>query len=165
MTVKTQTRRLPKTAKTIDNSPAERIVNDDPKLHAIFDVPSVSHQGDIIIVALPALPKTRKLRTNRQLAEGDTQGSRHILKRGKLFDADKNEVVKLIADNYKHKDGKPIIVNTKYVGPVFVSPKSPNENDISHPEHGDQGFPAGTICAVVYQRSLDAELREQRVAD
>ena len=42
--------------------------------------------------------------------------------------------------------------------------KSKN-NDLTHPEHGNQGFSAGAVCAVVYQRNLDAEEREARVLD
>jgi uncharacterized protein (UPF0335 family) len=36
---------------------------------------------------------------------------------------------------------------------------------LTHPEHGNHGFPAKTVCAVVYQRNLDAEEREARVRD
>jgi hypothetical protein len=56
-------------------------------------------------------------------------------------------------------------VEQRYVGPVFVSPSTPTADDLTHPEHGNQGFPAGAVCAVVYQRNLDAEEREARVAD
>ena len=55
-----------------------------------------------------------------------------------------------------------------------VAPKKPamvhvKNNGIRHrlihPEHGNHGFPARAVCAVVYQRNLDAEERAQRVAD
>lgn len=137
----------------------EAIVNDAPKLHATFEPGDVSHQGDLIIVAIHKLPASAKLRKNRQLADGDTQGSRHILEHGDVYDCDRAEVVVAI------KKANGVIVNERYIGPVFVSPESPTENDLTHPEHGNQGFPDGTVCAVVVQRSLDAEEREQRVAD
>jgi hypothetical protein len=140
-------------------APVERIVNDDPKLLPVFGVGDSAHQGDLILVGIGRLPKSAKPRKNRQLAEGSTQGSRHVLERGALYDAELNEVAALIEEATGCK------VGDAYVGPVFVSPKAPTEHDLTHPEHGDLGFPAGTVCAVVYQRSLDQEEREARVVD
>ncbi len=145
--------------KPVDGEVAERIVNDDPKLHATFEPGDVSHQGDLIIVCIHALPPSAKIRTNRQLADGSTQGSRHVLERGDVYDCQAGEVAAAI------QKANGTVVEAQYIGPVFVSPESPTENDLTHPEHGNQGFPAGTVCAVVYQRNLDAEEREQRVAD
>lgn len=137
----------------------ERLVNDEPKLLEAFTPGSVAHQGDLIIVGLSSLPASARPRANRQLAEGDTQGSRHVLKRGEIFDADPIEVSKLI-----HAITG-TIVEAEYIGPVFISPADPTAADLDHPEHGSQGFPPGTICAVVYQRNLDHEERESRVRD
>lgn len=138
----------------------ERICNNDPKLHSIFEPGSVSHQGDLMIVAISQMPRSAKPRTNRQLAEGDTQGSRHVMSRGEVYDADRNELRAAI------KNATGVDVNVEYIAPViFVSPAEPTEHDLTHPEHGHQGFPAGSICAVVYQRNLDAEEREARVRD
>lgn len=147
------------TKPTASAPPRESIVNDDPKLHADYPPGTVAHQGDLMIVSIHELPRTAKARKNRQLADGETQGSRHVLTRGSLYDADPNEVVQLI----KRATGQD--VDARYIGPVFVAPVSPTENDLEHPEHGNQGFPAGSICAVVIQRNLDAEEREQRTAD
>jgi len=119
----------------------------------------VSHQGDLILVAIAKLPKSAKPRKNRQLADGDTQGSRHVLERGEVFDCKASEVVKAI------KAATGCDVDKKYVGPVFRSPEEPTANDLTHPEHGNQGFPAGCVIAVVYQRNLDAEERERRTRD
>jgi hypothetical protein len=140
-------------------SPAERICNDESKLLASFEVGDVSHQGDIIIVRIASLPRSARPRSNRQLAEGTTQGSRHVLTRGDVYDANVREVASLL------KDATRVDVETRYVGPVFVSPADPTADDLTHPEHGNQGFPAGAVCAVVFQRNLDAEQREARVAD
>ena len=145
--------------KKIAQRKPEAIVNDAAKLHATFEVGDVSHQGDLIIVAISKLPASAKPRANRQLAEGSTHGSRHVLERGDVFDTQPAEVVELILA------ATGLRVDARYVGPVFVSPDEPTANDLRHPEHGDQGFPAKTVCAVVYQRSLDQEEREQRVAD
>lgn len=138
---------------------SERIVNDDSKFLASFGVGDVSHQGDLIIVGIEKLPVGAKVRKSRQLADGTTQGSRHVLERGEVYDCDAGEVAKAI----KYATG--CIVDAKYIGPVFVSPGNPTADDLTHPEHGNQGFPAGQVCAVVYQRNLDAEEREQRVRD
>jgi hypothetical protein len=138
---------------------AEAIYNVAPKLHATFEVGDVAHQGDLIIVRITALPSSAVPRADRQLAEGSTQGSRHVLVRGDVFNADTSQVQDAI------RSATGVLIDSKYVGPVFVSPESPTANDLAHPEHGDQGFPAGSVCAVVYQRNLDAEDREARVQD
>ncbi len=137
----------------------EAMVTDQPKLLQSFEVGDVSHQGDLIIVRIDALPASAKPRASRQLADGDTQGSRHVLERGDVYDCNVDEVAAAIKSATKCDVGR------QYIGPVFVSHPSPTENDLTHPEHGNQGFPAGAVCAVVHQRSLDAEQREQRVAD
>lgn len=137
----------------------ECIVNDAAKLHPTFEVGDVSHQGDLIMVSIRSLPKSAKPRKSRQLADGDTQGSRHVMTRGKVYDADASEVARLIMD------ATGISVEEQYIGPVFVSPARPTADDLTHPEHGNQGFPSGTICAVVVQRNLDSEERSARVAD
>lgn len=137
----------------------ERLVNNDPRLLDTFAPGDVSHQGDLILVCLLGLPASAKPRKNRQLADGNTQGSRHILERGDVFDCDASEVVQSIhASTY-------VSVDAKYVGPVFRSPPNPTPHDLTHPEHGHQGFAAGCVVAVVYQRNLDAEERERRTID
>lgn len=137
----------------------EAIVNDSPHLHETFEPGDVSMQGDLIIVAIKSLPKSAKPRKDRQLADGNTQGSRHVMTRGDVYDCDPTEVQTAIREVTGCEVGR------GYIGPVFVSPENPTENDLHHPEHGAQGMPAGTICAIVFQRSLDQEEREQRVAD
>lgn len=136
-------------------SHSESIVNDALKVFGKEWMPrDVSFQGDLCIVCLPSMPEIAKPRRNRQMADGDTQGSRHIVKRGKCFDADAAEVARLIESVTKCK------VDPKYVGPVFKGPAY-----LAHPEHGDQQWTGECINSVVYQRALDAEEREQRVRD
>lgn len=137
----------------------EQVVNNAPRLFDVFEVGYRSHQGDLIIIRIASLPPSARPRENRQLAEGTTQGSRHILARGTPYDCDAAEVAEAIKSATKR------MVAEQYIGPVFVSPDAPTENDLTHPEHGDQGFPAGAVCAVVYQRNLDAEERERRILD
>lgn len=138
----------------------ERIINNAPKLHEDFPVGTVSHQGDLIFVRISSLPKSAKPRLNHQLADGDTQGSRHVLTpNAKVFDCDPAEVSQLIFLANKCS------VSASLIGPVFISPRNPTEHDVTHPEHGHQGFEAGSIIACVYQRNLDSEEREQRTRD
>lgn len=139
-------------------APAESIANDAPKLHEVFEVGEAAHQGDLIIVRIASVPKSARPRKDRQLALGNTQGSRHILERGEVFDADAAEVSRMI----EQATGKTITAD--YIGPVFVSPDAPTENDLTHPEHGNHGFPAGAVCAVVYQRNFDTERQREVVA-
>lgn len=154
MTTKTRTRK-----QAARQAKPEAIVNDEPKMLNGFGTGDVSHQGDIMIVGIAKIPKSAKPRANRQLADGNTQGSRHILERGDVYDCSPDEVVKAIQAANGCK------VEAQYIGPVFVSPDKPTENDLTHPEHGNQGFPAGQVCAVVFQRNLDAEQRAQRARD
>ena len=135
------------------------IVNDESKILESFSVGDVSHQGDLTIIAISRLPKSAKPRASRQLADGNTQGSRHVLERGGVYDCDPAEVATLV------KSATGCDVPENFFGPVFVSPQDPTADDLTHPEHGNQGFPAGTVCAVKYQRNLDAERREVRSRD
>lgn len=138
----------------------ESIINDAPKMLEAFSVGDVTHQGDLTIVCIATLPKSAKPRKSQQIADGETQGSRHILRDGiAVYGCDPKEVAAAI------KAANGCGIGLPYIGPVFVSPANPTEHDLSHPEHGHQGFSAGAVCAVVIQRSLDAEEREQRVQD
>lgn len=143
----------------IKSAKPEAIVNDASKLHASFEIGDVAHQGDLIIVRIAALPKIARPRSNRQLADGNTQGSRHVMERGDVYDAKPADVAELV------RQATGLIVPVDYLGPVVVSPTEPTADDLTHPEHGNQGFPAGAVCAVVYQRNLDSEEREARVQD
>lgn len=135
----------------------ECIVNDAPHTHETWACGDVGLQGDLIFVGIGSLPKSAKPRKNRQLAEGNTQGSRHILSGGRCYECDTAEVAKLI------KAATKTAVDAKYIGPVFTTPC-----EVQHPEHGDHVWPKSLgkcFVAVVFQRSLDAEEREQRVQD
>ena len=128
----------------------EQIANDAPRVFDDFPVGSVSHQGDVILVSIAEIPATRKVRKDRQVADGNTRGSRHILKGGRLWDADAAGLI---------TDATGARIEPQYLGPVFRG------GELTHPEHGNQTFPKGCTIAVVYQRNLDAEQREQRVRD
>jgi len=74
-------------------------------------------------------------------------------------------ITTLTAQQQRDQAANKCVVEPQYIGPVFVSPEKPTANDLMHPEHGPQGFPAGAVCAIVFQRSLDSEERAQRVID
>jgi hypothetical protein len=137
----------------------ERIVNDSPRTFtdADFPVGSVAHQGDVILVRLAVMPAgVSKPRQSRQVADGTTQGSRHILDGGVAFDfAAPGDVAKAIRSVCPKAD-----VGEQYIGPVFTTPCV-----LTHPEHGDHHYEFEGVMAVVIQRNLDAEEREQRARD
>lgn len=125
-----------------------------PRRHETWSVGDKAHQGDLIFVALKKLPKSAKSRSDRQMAEGSTKGSRHILEGGKCFDCDAQELAKALKADAK------MIVDPKYIGPVFTG-----ECVLTHPQHQHQAFPNHACTVVVYQRNLDADEREARVLD
>ena len=138
---------------------AEALVNDAPRTftEADFPIGTVAHQGDLVMVRIRRLPKSAKKRSTRQMADGSTQGSRHILTEmsGDAFDCDAEEVVKALKTACPKVD-----IGAQYIGPVFRTPAA-----LEHPEHGDHIYAFEGVVAVVVQRNLDAERREQRTRD
>lgn len=131
---------------------AERIRNDELRVFGAEWMPGDSAaQGDLLLVCIHRLPKSAKPRDRRQLADGDTQGSHHMLEVGECFDADPADVVELI------KEATSLVVGGLYLGPVFRGPAL-----LTHPEHGDQQWTSPCVNAVVYQRVWDAERAEAR---
>lgn len=133
---------------------AEKMKNDAPRTFDAWQCGDVAAQGDLNIVCIGQLPKSAKPRANRQLADGQTMGSRHVVEGGRVFDADADELVGLV----KAATGQD--VQARYMGPVFTGPAT-----LTHPEHGHHVYPHECINVVVYQRVLDAEEREQRARD
>lgn len=138
----------------------EAIVNDALRTFSDADFPvgTVAHQGDLILIRIGGLPEGAKPRKNRQMAEGNTQGSRHILKVGDAFDCPIAGVQRAIAAVCKGAK-----IGDAYVGPVFQT--RDGSANLVHPEHGDHCYLGDMTIAVVYQRNLDAEDRERRVQD
>jgi hypothetical protein len=141
-------------------SQSEAIVNDSPRTftEADFPVGTVAHQGDVILVRIASLPLSARPRKIRQLAIGDTQGSRHILKKGMAYDCSPADVSAAIAAVCAG-----VHVAAAYCGPVFCAKNG--IADLVHPEHGNHHYRGDMTIAVVYQRNLDSEEREQRVQD
>jgi hypothetical protein len=138
----------------------EQIINDSPRTFTEADWPigSVAHQGDLILVRITSLPKSAKPRKNRQLAEGNTQGSRHIVEGCPVFDCNPEEVVKSIRSVCPKAQ-----IDAKFIGPVFQT--FDGRGELTHPEHGNHCYEGDMTIATVIQRNLDAEQREQKVQD
>lgn len=132
----------------------EEMVGSPHRVHETFSTGDVVDQGDLTIVCVAALPRSAKPRQNRQLVQGDTLGSRHVVSGGSVYDADAAECVAAI------KRATGCDVPEMYIGPVIEGPCT-----IEHPQHGHHTFPAGTVGIVKYQRNLDAEEREVRARD
>lgn len=139
------------------NELAETIRSDEPRSLALGKQ-DVVRQGDIYIMPLSKLPKNLRKRTSRQLADGDTQGSRHVLVGpADLFNADPMDMADLIAKEY------PGVELREYqIGPVF---KTDGAVTVEHPEHGHRTLTEPGCHVVIFQRSLDADGREERARD
>ena len=124
--------------------------------HLTWSPGDAAHQGDLILICLPSLPKSAKPRVNRQMAEGETMGSRHIVNGSECYDVDAVKVAEMIAKATKGRC-KPA---AQYVGPVFVG-----SCVLEHPQHQHQAFPAGTVTVCVFQRNQTADDRELRAQD
>lgn len=139
---------------------AEAIRNDDhaPVSMAIGDV---CRQGDLYLVRLGELPIGRKARKNRQLAEGDTQGSRHVLEGdAELFDLDQ---VNDLEREVRRACGDSVALRDYQIGPVFLVGEA--GATVTHPEHGDRTLSEPGCYATIFQRSLTSDDREERARD
>ncbi len=100
-------------------------------------------QGDVYITLLNAIPDdcSKVDKPQKQVAPGNTQGSRHIL--------DSLRGVKI----FQRPNATPL------QGPIM---RFAEERTLTHPEHGDVVCPPG-VYEITYQRAFADELR--RVQD
>ena len=131
---------------------AEQIKNGEPATIALIEPGDVVRQGDIYLVSLDVSPASPKRWAGRQLAEGTTQGSRHVT----VGDCDL-----FLPDPARAKDVlNRLIPGTRdqelFLGPVIEARESVT---IEHPEHGHRTLPAGTYL-VTYQRVWAEEVRK-----
>jgi hypothetical protein len=125
-------------------SSAEAIRNDQPQNFPAAASPGDTwRQGDLYIELLAEVPAGAVpiAKPSKQLAPGETQGSRHILDS--------------LAGVTMYRLAEPTVLD----GPIVVLEKT---RTLTHPEHGDVVLPPGTY-GVTYQREYAEELR--RVAD
>ena len=139
---------------------SEKLINDAPRTFSEADFPigTAAHQGDLILVRIAETPLPARPRKDRQLASGSTQGARHVLLTGNVYECSLGSVSSAIAAACNG-----LTVAKEYIGPVFTTQKG--AADLLHPEHGDHHYRGEMVIAVVYQRNLDAEEREARVQD
>ena len=129
---------------------AKEIANPDMRVFKDSDIPVGKHvfQGDVAIIRIAEVPATataQPARTNRQIVEGTTRGSRHCVSvesmaTTKFFiPANKGELVGDIISSKTH------------------------DICITHPEHGNVQVPPGTY-QIKFQRSFSPlqELKRQR---
>lgn len=116
----------------------------------------VVRQGDLYLVCLEAAVEGRPVKS-RQLAPGDTQGSRHVAVGDcrVIESVSKPALAVLIRQLVRNAE-----VPEQLVGPVV---ECKGDTTIEHPEHGHRVLPAGSTWAVVYQRAYGEEVR--RVQD
>lgn len=140
----------------------ESIVNNAPRTFTEADFPpgTASRQGDIYLIRINALPKSAKSRAARQVAEGNTQGSRHIVTVGDVYNCNPEEVLGQISSAAPKVRGT---LQARYIGPVFTTVA--DMASLEHPEHGHQHWQGAMVIACVVQRNLDAEDREQAARD
>lgn len=145
--------------KTVPDAMPENVTNDATRTitDAMMQPGDCHDQGDLIFVRLRGLPKSAKPRAVRQLAEGSTQGSRHVCEIGDVFDCDAEEVGREL-DGYAGET-----VGRRYVGPVIATVDG--RALVTHPEHGDHDYRFDGCIAVVVQRNLTAEGREVAAQD
>jgi hypothetical protein len=133
---------------------AEKIKNDETAVIGTVSKGDVIRQGDIYLVAIGAKPAHAKATTNRQLAPGSSQGSRHILQgECTVYTCKPEEVVALIRKSLPKADLHPVLI-----GPVI---ETTAQCELTHPEHGNRVLPDGEVFASVYQRAFAEEVRRQ----
>ena len=142
MTTATQVYSTQELIETIENQAKDRMVTKD-RVVTNFPVGKIVRQGDIYIHAVPADHAHGAFREDKQLAQGVSQGSRHIAHCDKIYEG--TTLPKGIA-------------NGTFLGPMIMSDV---EIRIGHPQHADVIIPAG--C---YQITHQMDARTlQRVAD
>lgn len=123
--------------KDLSAAETQEITNEMAKVGAVV------RQGDIYLTRIDKLPEGKPSK-ERQLAEGETQGSRHVIT---------GDVELVTGVSFGR-------VNQVLVGPAF---KCNGKAELTHPEHGNKILPEGSIWQVTYQQAYADEVR--RVQD
>ena len=131
---------------------AEEIKNGEPRTLEIVEPGDVTRQGDLYIIRLEA-PLPRHVRwEGRQLALGNTQGSRHIAEGDcECYQPDRNTVNMAL-----HKLIPPTVGYEHFIGPC-IDAKGPLT--VAHPEHADVTLPPGTYLVTTQRVWADALTR------
>lgn len=135
-------------------SAVEKIKNDDHAAIATMSAGDVLRQGDIYIVALDKPIPYGQISHSRQLAPGDTQGSRHV--------AEGDCEIFLVGEHKAIATLNRLIPATKgqqlFIGPMI---HARGDVRITHPEHGDRTIPGDCSYLVTYQKAFAETVRRQ----
>lgn len=152
MATKTKTRTA-KAAYAAVMKSAESIRNADAATIETVSAGDVVRQGDVYVIALDSIPAMASAYPGRQLAPGNTQGSRHTAQgECELFTPVEQLTLGILGRLIPASKGQ-----QHFLGPVV---KAAAPWTIAHPEHGDRTLPAGTYL-VTYQRAWAQEMRRQ----
>lgn len=139
---------------------AERIKSGEPATIEVMSPGDVQRQGDIMLVRLDGpLPEIGAWPHGNQLAQGDSQGSRHLAvgKGLRVYtpgpDSALTTLHRLVPATRRHR---------QLIGPAISTPDHPVT--IPHPEHGHRTLPPGDYL-VTYQRTGASAEEVRRVAD
>lgn len=112
-------------------------------------------QGDVIFARVDKAPKKAKPYAGRQLAPGDTQGSRHVAEGDvELYTPNEDAALKTLHRLFPKTRSHEV----QFLGPIV---QASGDWTATHPEHGDRTFPPG-VYQVIYQRSYAAYEQEIR---
>ncbi len=132
---------------------AEKIKNADPATIETMSLGDTMRQGDIYITRIDASKLKIKPIASRQLAPGETQGSRHIAVGDcTIGEADAAKVTAILNKLIPATNGQ-----TLFIGPII---RATGPVTIEHPEHGHRTLPGESDYAVVYQRTWANEIRQ-----
>jgi hypothetical protein len=126
---------------------AEKIKCDDSEVVQAVEPGDVIRQGDVYLVALDSKPKKAGAFAGRQLAPGDTQGSRHVAEGDcEIYQPEETDAIRILNRLIPETRGE-----TQFLGPVIVAKGAV---EITHPEHGNRTLPGeGQAYLVTYQRT------------
>src|SRR5437868_2165641 len=125
---------------------AEKIRNGDHEAISVMRPGDAVRQGDVYLVGLDEMPTITGKSETRQLAPGDTQGSRHVAEGDcDVLTASERDCLRILNRLIPETRGQQL-----FFGPIIVA-RGPVM--VAHPEHGDRTLPGEATYAVVYQRA------------
>ena len=131
-----------------------KVLNPESKLNKNGEMEAI-RQGDIYITRLDGMPQgNHKLFGSRQLAEGNTKGSRHVIR--------EQSDVKIYSPEGMNINDAGDFVGSVLQGPVI---DAPNGFYLEHPDHGDIDMRQGGVFRITYQRTFSHEQEIMRAKD
>lgn len=133
-------------------SAAEQIRNDERRVVEVMSPGDNVRQGDIYITFLDREPRVIGPHESRQLAEGNTQGSRHTVEGDcEVLQVDGAEALeilhRLVPDSRNFE---------QFVGPMIRAPKG---CEVPHPEHAHYSLPPGSHLVTIQRAHADVVRR------